>query len=377
MPSPVNARQPPRLTLLIPGLLWPNPALQDTVFDLPLPALQKLLGRSRIERRTMDEAAWWNTLLDAPLSPLTRGAGGVAMSSPERQSPFNPGHESGLPAAPLRLLGLDVAPGDDVWLCADPVHLRFDQQTLLLDDPDSLMLSDAECAALVAELAPLLAEFGELHVTANKRWHLRLKVAAPPTPALLTDLIGQPAQALLPEGAEHRPWRRLFNEVQMALHQHPVNLAREAAGQPVVNSLALWGAGRLPQPAHGAAAAGFNSIASDQPFHRGLARHLGLTAESATEGYAPYPGHRLAVCPQLLVPTRFRDAMGWREGLKALEQQWFAPALAALGQGRLQSLHLVGFGVDDHRPTCLTASTTRGDNWKFWLGPRPLTELHP
>ncbi|HEX5392606.1 MAG TPA: hypothetical protein VFW68_04970 [Rhodocyclaceae bacterium] len=338
-PHPTGAA---RLTLLIPGLLWPNPALQDTVFDLHLPALQTLLGWSRLSRRSpCDEPGWWRDLAGTDL-----------------------------PAAPLRLLGLGEK-ADSTWLCADPVHLRFEQSTMVLEDPAKLALDAAESAALYATLAPLIAEFGTLHATTPNQWHLQPKDDAPPCPALLSDLIGQPAKDLLPAGDAYRPWRRLFNEVQMALHDHPVNQAREAAKKPVINSLALWGAGALP--AAPAQAAPFDTVLSDDEVHHGIARLLGAQAAALPERFTGAQGRTLAACPQLLVPTRLRDAIRWREGLQILEDAWFAPALAALNQGQLRELTLIGLGDG----TCLEARSTALDKLKFWRRPRPLTELHP
>ena len=42
--------------------------------------------------------------------------------------------------------------------------------------------------------------------------------------------------------------RMLLNEVQVLLHQHPLNAARQTRGLPPVNSVWFWGAGRLPAP---------------------------------------------------------------------------------------------------------------------------------
>jgi hypothetical protein len=66
------------------------------------------------------------------------------------------------------------------------------------------------------------------------------------------------------------PLTRWLNEVQMFLHGHPVNEAREACGKPVVNSLWLWGGGRQPaaQPAT------YSSVWSDNPLAAGPGRHL-------------------------------------------------------------------------------------------------------
>jgi hypothetical protein len=359
--APVSPLPAPSLTLVIPGLLWPNPALQDTVFDLPLPALQTLLGRSTLERVDEDESAWWQRRLGSPLAP-----------------------------APLRRLAMgntsaadhEAKPDTGPWLCADLVHLRFEEHTLVLEDPAKLQLSREERQALAAVIAPLVEEFGHLELSGPALgldyWHLRPHGDLPPCPPLLSELIGQPARALLPEGSEHRPWRRLFNEIQMVLHQHPLNQAREAAGLAVVNSLALWGGGSLPSSTP---AVGFSLVLSDEAFHHGLARHWHLDAQPLPQDFSPAlvpaQAQALAYTTTLVTPTRSRDALRWREGLKALETHWFAPLLQALDRGQLRHLQLVGFGNDGPRAASLTATTGRWAKLKFWQAPRPLTELHP
>ncbi len=63
-----------------------------------------------------------------------------------------------------------------------------------------------------------------------------------------------PAQALhghrpdtfLPAGDAATGHRRLVSEVEMALHGHPLNAEREAAGERPVNSLWFWGGGTVP-----------------------------------------------------------------------------------------------------------------------------------
>lgn len=347
---PFAAPPSPALTLLIPGLLWPEPALSDTVFDLHLPALQTLLGRSRITRQPLDEAGWWHQWTGAPLAP-----------------------------APYRLLALGAlgalgAPANDYWLCADLVHLRFEQQALVLEDPATLSLSGEESHSLAADIAPLLTAFGTLHITSSRHWHLQPHDTAPSGPALLAELIGQPARKLLPEGTEHRPWRRLLNEIQMVLHQHPVNRAREAAGQPVINNLSFWGGGSLPTTTPSTS---FSRLLSDEIFHHGLALHRGMETDALPADYVPSQGHTLAVCARLANPTLLRNAMDWREGLHQLETHWFAPILAALNDSRLKHFSLVGLGNQEDTATCLTATTTGMDRFKPWRRPRPLTELHP
>ena len=51
----------------------------------------------------------------------------------------------------------------------------------------------------------------------------------------------------MPSGTEAADYRRLIGEVEMSLHDHDVNLKREAEGRHPINSLWLWGGGFAPQ----------------------------------------------------------------------------------------------------------------------------------
>ncbi|CAG4883194.1 protein of unknown function [Georgfuchsia toluolica] len=210
------------LTLVIPGLLWPRQVMQDTLYDTDFPALQTLLGKGRWLASTAASAeAWWCAHFGIGLDEFA--------------------------AAPLRLHALGKEAGDSTWLCADPVHLEADRHGATLKDPAALHITAEEAAQLHALLAPLFAAVGELVVATPSQWHLRLTTPAPALPAHLYDLVGQSAAASLPQGDSGRRWRQLLNEVQMSLHAHPVNTERELRGQAEINSIALWGGGRLPK----------------------------------------------------------------------------------------------------------------------------------
>ena len=62
----------------------------------------------------------------------------------------------------------------------------------------------------------------------------------------LFGLYGGVVSVHLPIDRATAHWRRLSNEVQMLLHDHPVNLRRQQAGQVPVNALWFWGGGALP-----------------------------------------------------------------------------------------------------------------------------------
>lgn len=340
-----------RITLLLPGLLWPARAFRDLSSDLPLPALAALLGRGRIAVAGPGSTEAW--LADA----------------------F--GMKGAWPAAALRLLGAGVDPGGGHWLCADPARIALTASGMPLDDPDRLALTADECAALRQALAPVFDGVpGGIVATRPGHWHLRLpgplNLGTTPLPAA----IGQDAKHLLPFGADARPWRTRLNEAQILLHRHPVNMAREAAGRPPANTLWFWGEGALSAP-RTPPDPPWRSIAWNDPAAAGLARFAAVGSGPAPETWAALEargggkGPLLVVLEDLIGPRRGRDALAWSAALEGLEDRWFAPLGAALRAGRVAALSLVAPGDAG----TLRLEAAPGDRWRFWRRPLPLAAL--
>jgi hypothetical protein len=155
---------------------------------------------------------------------------------------------SGLPAAALLREHLAGDAGDASWLSADPAWVQPDMSGARLLACGQLQLSPEEAAALAEPLKPMFHDAGlALEISSPDRWHVRLppQTELPdfdvPEQALGEDLYGH-----LPSGPEGRRWRVLLNEVQVLLHQHPLNEQRRARGLPPVNSVWFWGGGALP-----------------------------------------------------------------------------------------------------------------------------------
>lgn len=346
------------LTLIVPGLIWPHQALADLAHGLELPAFTTLLGVGR----------------------LTRGA---RETGHDALAKFL-GLPSPLPAAALRAQAKGYTSHTDDWLCLDPVSLQLNQDRVVVGNPEKLALTELEAHRLAAALAPTFAAFGEIKVLAPTHWNLRLGNSAntaADTPAAtlrftpLPEGIGR-AAAPLPSGAAYRRWRTAINEAQMVLHGHPVNQAREAAGQPIVNSLWPWGGGRLsrlltPQLAAPGGIGHDRIIASDL-LAQGAARFFGVPAQPLTERY-PGPGAHAALVmyDTLETPARSGEAIAWQEALLALETGWLAPLLAELRAGRLDALRLVAPGETG---SC-ALDLSRRQLWQFWRKPAPLTRL--
>lgn len=154
----------------------------------------------------------------------------------------------GLPAAALTRDYLCGDAADACWLSADPAWVQPDLSGARLLACGQLQLSMDEAQSLAKPLKPVFGDAGmTLEISSPDRWHLRLLSQSPlPDFAAPEQALGEDLYEHLPQGPDGRRWRVLLNEVQVLLHQHPVNTDRRARGLPPVNSLWLWGGGTLP-----------------------------------------------------------------------------------------------------------------------------------
>lgn len=327
------------LTLIVPGLVWPRRALTDLTFDLPLPAFRRLVGRGRVTRR--------------------------AAATVHGELAARAGLAGPLPVAALRRLAAGGAPDAGEWVAIDPVHLKFAERSVVVGDPSQLELDADEAERLALSLAPIFAGLGELEVLAPLCWNLRALQPVPDFPPL-TEAVGRAARPLPAERA-YAAWRHALNEAQIALHAHPVNQARAAAGRPTVNSLWPWGAGTLP--AHAALAD--SRLLADDALATGVARLAGIAAAPLPECFGPDVGDAdLAIVDSLAGPAQGGDGLAWRDALSGFEAAWAAPILDALRRGRLDALCLIAPG----EPATIELAVAARDLWKFWRPAQPLEQ---
>ena len=274
-----------------------------------------------------------------------------------------------LAAGALTLLAAGGEPGAHCWTRADPVHLRLMRDRLVLVPPQALRIARDEAEAVCAALN---AHFGErlaLQAVDEQRWVARLSVPMEVATQAPLSLAGCDVAGALPSNAAS-PTHLLLNEAQMVLHALPVNEAREARGEPPVNSLWLWGAGVAPR----VAASRWESVSGAEPLALGLARAAGTPARPAAANAdawldrLPENGRHLAVLDWLRVPLALSEAGEYQDALARLEQDWFAPLLARLRDGRIGMLTV-------HVPDaaeCVAYETIRGDLRRFWRRPKAL-----
>ena len=232
------------------------------------------------------------------------------------------------------------------WLRADPVHLRPDMADLVLFDAVDAGVSSEEARALAEIVNGALRPGGPVIDAAHPhRWYVALEAPARMATIPLSLAAGAGISAAMPRGPDAPRWRRWMNEVQMALHDCPVNAERERRGAAPINSVWPWGGGSLP-PVSGAPAP-FVRAWSDDALVRGLARHAGvecgaLPGDGASLGdagtwlgSAPRPGAHLVTFDALYRAARRSDLDGWRAGLARFSASWAKPLLDALDRGRV------------------------------------------
>ena len=323
----------PCLTLVLPGMDWPQQTLRDLTCDLPTPGLSALLEHGELSSHANTADQPWPAIVRAALNTNNLPA-----------------------AAACRLLGLGSAPDSARWVCLDPLNLSILQHRMLINDPAGLELTMDEAAQLAVPLAPTFAPLGELHITTPTQWHLKLNDAAPSAglPALAT-AIGHSAEGGL---SKDRSWRSALNEAQMVLHQHPVNQARSERGQPVINSLWPWGDGRLPPVA--ATHSAQSRLYAAEPMLRGQARHLGIHHEALPMHWNEIAAggiDSIIVIDTLHAATRARDGMRWRDALAALDANWFQPIFTTWQQQTASHITLLMPAAQGVRKLTLTENS--------------------
>lgn len=245
--------------------------------------------------------------------------------------------------APFAALGAGAATGDSFVLIADPVHFEAGHAdvvlTRIIDD-----LARDETDALIATLGAHFATDGLRFIASRANaWFVlseaRRDAATTPT----TALIGKSLVAHLTQCAQAATWRRMQDEVGMLLHEHPVNIAREARGAATVNALWFWGGGRIET--RGDIDATVDAIAAAGragDIARGLARASGgRELPWRSDCAARDVLDRVGACATIVVTEAIHDAAD----VNALARAWLAPALDRLDRKQIDALDLVADGA--------------------------------
>lgn len=341
-----------RLILVLRDL-YPARLDQDALAALPrLPALERWLARGHSAPAPGGWRAWlWRQFaLKAPL----------ATHAPDAI-------DAVAPAAVAAAAVPNLPVGKPLWF-ATPVHFVAGLDTVRLH-PAGLLELDADAQQLLAaDFARVFAGSGyTLHATGRRELLLAGGAAAAPGSIRSSDpamWLGADPRAGFPAGENSADLRRLGAEIEMWLHEHPVNRARAGAGQLSANALWLWGGG-APAVICAVRAAPAALAWAEDLYVDGLTRAR-ASQPMARPARWPDPGAGAASPGELLVVCGLGAAPD-AHSLLAMERDWIAPALAQWLNGSFDSATLLAGE---------RAITLKGSRWRgWWRRPRPWWEL--
>jgi hypothetical protein len=274
---------------------------------------------------------------------------------------LGPGTLGRFPAGPCTYAASTGDRPRGTWARAEPVHLIAALDHLELAAPAPLPLERDESAMLRESLDEILQGTGyRLHPVGERAWLCECPAGLECTAAEPREAIGRDLRQWLPGGRDARQVQARVNELQMVLHEHPVNEQRAARGFPAVNSVWLWGFG-VAGEASGAPAA---ALVTDDDWLAGVWQLHGGRAWGVAEFGELISNASPSLCVGLAVaPEQGQETAA----LERIEQFVFAPARKALERGALRGLSLLAGGV--------TVDVAARDRWRRWRAARPLREV--
>lgn len=344
-----------KLHLIIPALFWSDKTCPEIYHGLPIPSLEALLSKSNTTRYPPDDLTTWLCRLfeikkqfDWPVASIMQQIESTEYSEINNDNSAK-----------------------DFWLRADPVHLRVEQNHIKLADNHVFQISKDEAMQFTNAINRHLAnDYLTLLPLHPYRWYLRLNKAPEIYTQTLDSAICKNINNLLPTGNDSITWRKIFNEIQMVLYEHPLNQARTIHDQLAINSIWFWGGGFMPQTIRSS----YNNIWSNEDFSRALAKisktpYSRLSENSKWWQSVGNRGSQLIVLDSLLPKEKYKDAYGWRECLLQLEQSWFAPLYIALKNNQINELRISTINEN----ASLDFVIKRNNLWKFWATIKPLS----
>jgi hypothetical protein len=191
----------------------------------------------------------------------------------------------------------------------------------------------------------------------------------------------------LPSGAGAATLRRLGAEIEMWLHEHPLNATRVRRGEAPVTALWVWGGGEAVASVRpssraetgGPEASGHTRAGSPQafgsdPFLAGLWQldtetHPASAAQLRDIFSYPPARRAAALTGRVVVVTELVEMLHsnprWTvlDALAEIDRRWVAPALQALGQHEVDRVIIL---ANDRQVTVRAA-----DRWKLWRRAQP------
>lgn len=274
------------------------------------------------------------------------------------------------PATVASAAASETASESSVWI-AQPVHLITGMRSVHLDHAGMLRVDPATQSQLVDSFTRDFASSSfKLAPLASGSFLL----TGPSAPNVKTTdparYLGLTIEGAAPSGVGAAGLQRLAAEMEMWLHEHPVNGARARLRQRSISTLWLWGGGApLTQGATQSTQGEVKqALLGDDPYLDGLlalgvAKRITVSPVTADLSCVfDVNADRAAVVVEAYRLPESSSISTPLQAIEEIDRRWVAPAVDALGQGRLERLHIV---ANDRYVTMRSK-----DRLKIWRRPR-------
>lgn len=341
------------IEILLPFGLPPNNRGHELLQQLPMPALAACVSRCRRVFRSPD------------FDPLARVLPHEAWLAYQLGQIENLDASNSPPFASAVMYLHGVGQQKGLWFILHPAHIQVHHDHMVMADRRTLALTESESRSLFNAAQASFDDAGKTVVYGNPTtWFVRADdwkdlVTASPDMAC-----GRNLSHWMPEGPGESAWRKLLNEVQMVWHTHPVNAARQARGEKIINGLWLWAGAVATLPNFPAIVSYTNAYGFD-----GRMQAFGQFFQEDDPDcrvdhiLAHPPEHGLVFLDALMAPALASDWNSWRSAYKTLETEWFTPLLEALRQRKIERLTL-NLSNDVSLKTFVVDRTSQ---FKFWI----------
>ena len=301
------------LTLALPALNWGD---ETSLPPLDVPALNQLLRFGRFSAAPQSSAAFFaDYLWQGSLLALAK----QALSIPAEQ-----------PA-----------------VFASPVWQQMGMHRMSMLGGSEIGISAEEAAELCGGLNQFYADEGwRFQVYRPDLWLLCLPETADWQAEPVLDVLGEVDGTMRAQGDGSRAWLSAQTEIQMWLHNHALNAARTAAGQPAINGVWLWRDGvgttaNTPLLASDSAwADAYSGSRVDAPYD--YAAWYAIAAEQGSDSGVIF-------LDDLLPAAHTADVWAYQQTLQAWDERFFAPIWQDLRSGRLKQFTLATDGAEGGR----------------------------
>lgn len=322
--------------IILPFGIPPKTLAKEMAKQLNMPALAQLLALSnQTEHVSFEEYA---RLL--PHEALLSGKYLLCDLANNLQQQADTDERSNSPAITHNTMqAMGKLRSEGFWFTINPVHIHVASDHLVVTDQRRLAISNEESLTLFNAAKEMCDELGKTLIYGDaKNWFLRADDWHELKTASLDAASGHNIDIWIAEGDKAKEWRKLQNEIQMIWHISPINEQRAERGDALINSVWLH-----------SGSAGLN------------ANMLPVFYEWQNKEQASNSHNNLLI-NALSEAAMNSDWHTWLMHMQAIDQSTFAPVLAELISGKIETIKLIV--TDTHR--LVHYHIQRKTPWKFW-----------